>query len=53
MALLFGYMVFMIILKWCINWSEEMAQGNTPPSIISTMIDIILDPGENIYKTFA
>ena len=41
---LFGYMIFLIILKWSINWRDGSAP-NAPPSLIDTMINIVLKPG--------
>lgn len=41
---LFGYMIFLIILKWSINWRDGSAPG-APPSLIDTMINIVLKPG--------
>ena len=39
----FGYMVFMILYKWCVDWS---APGmNPPPNLIQTMISMFLAPG--------
>lgn len=37
----FGYMVFIIILKMCINWGPD----STPPLLIQTMIQMFLSPG--------
>ena len=39
----FGYMVFMILLKWTIDWSQPSAGG--PPNLIQTMIAMFLSPG--------
>ena len=55
---LFLYMVVMIFIKWSINWDERMHQVDTPqgcqacpnccqpPSLITTLINIVLKPGE-------
>jgi V-type H+-transporting ATPase subunit a len=45
MALLFGYMDFLIIYKWCINWGYNSANA---PSVITTMINIPLDTGHTV-----
>lgn len=37
----FGYMVFIIIFKMCVEWGE----GSTPPLLIQTMIQMFLSPG--------
>jgi len=36
----FGYMIFMIVYKMCIDWT-----GKKPPNIIQTMIKMFLSPG--------
>jgi V-type H+-transporting ATPase subunit a len=46
----FGYMVVIIIVKWCTDWSDPAvmsAIGNTtgPPNLIQTMIFMFLSPG--------
>jgi V-type H+-transporting ATPase subunit a len=38
----FGYMIFMIIFKLCIDWSVP---GRNPPNLIQTMIAMFLNPG--------
>ena len=38
----FGYMIFMILLKWMIDWTEA---SNPPPNLIQTMIAMFLSPG--------
>mmetsp|Transcript_19821 Transcript_19821/g.29639 ORF Transcript_19821/g.29639 Transcript_19821/m.29639 type:complete len:859 (+) Transcript_19821:31-2607(+) len=38
----FGYMCFMIILKWCQDYSKDPA----PPALIQTMIKMFLSPGK-------
>jgi len=37
----FGYMVFIIIYKFCLPWGA----GTTPPLLIQTMIQMFLSPG--------
>lgn len=37
----FGYMIFMIIYKMCVNWEIS---GMQPPSLIQTMIKMFLSP---------
>jgi V-type H+-transporting ATPase subunit a len=39
----FGYMTFLIILKWCIDWNAPGA--GAPPSLVDTMIGMVLSPG--------
>ncbi|KAF1313378.1 Vacuolar proton translocating atpase a subunit, partial [Globisporangium splendens] len=53
---LFFYMVVLIVMKWCINWTERMAHevcpynfegphtGCRPPSLVNTLINIALNP---------
>jgi len=38
----FGYMCFMIIFKWSVDWE---ASGDEPPALIQTMIKMFLSPG--------
>jgi len=38
----FGYMIFLIIFKWTIDWSASNMQ---PPNLIQTMIGMFLSPG--------
>lgn len=40
---LFGYMDFMIIIKWLTNWEGKEAHA---PSVITTMIDMCLNMGK-------
>ncbi|KAI9908254.1 hypothetical protein PsorP6_002880 [Peronosclerospora sorghi] len=54
---LFCYMVVLIVLKWSINWTERMKHkvcpynfagdhtGCRPPSLVNTLINIALAPG--------
>jgi vacuolar-type H+-ATPase subunit I/STV1 len=44
MVSLFGYMIFLIMFKWSINWRDGSAPC-APPSLIDTMINIALKPG--------
>lgn len=37
----FGYMSFMIIFKWCVNWE---ANGREAPGLLPTMTDFFLHP---------
>jgi V-type H+-transporting ATPase subunit a len=39
----FGYMCFLVIFKWCTDWSER--QDIAPPNLIQTMIGMFLRPG--------
>jgi len=39
----FGYMIFLIIIKMCIDWDNS--PGRVPPSLIQTMIKMFLSPG--------
>jgi V-type H+-transporting ATPase subunit a len=43
----FGYLSFMIILKWCINWSSS---PTNPPDLIKTMTDFFLYPTRDIAE---
>jgi len=38
----FGYMCFLIIYKWCVDW---VGTGQNPPNLIQTMINMFLSPG--------
>ncbi|EEC46834.1 predicted protein [Phaeodactylum tricornutum CCAP 1055/1] len=55
---MFVYMVILIVLKWCINWNSRMLSAtcvdpngagwgasNYPPNLITTLINIALNPG--------
>jgi len=44
----FGYMCFIILYKWCINWSEK---GRTPPSLIAVLVSIVLNVGTVTNET--
>lgn len=37
----FGYMSFIILLKWCIDWDK---MTTAPPSLLNTMTDFFLKP---------
>jgi len=39
----FGYMIFIIIYKFCVDWSQY--PGANPPNLIQTMINLFLSPG--------
>jgi V-type H+-transporting ATPase subunit a len=45
MIALFGYMIFLIVLKWSIDWRDPASRPGAPPSLIDTMINIALKPG--------
>jgi len=47
MLLLFGYMDFLIIYKWALPWGNECDRswGCQPPSLITTLISMVLTPG--------
>lgn len=47
--LLFGYMDFLIVLKWLTDWNGNR---NPPPSIISTMMNIGLKMGKTVTFCF-
>jgi len=47
MLCLFGYMVFLIIYKWCVNadyWATLFPGGITPPFLLNVMIQMFLSP---------
>jgi len=39
----FGYMCFIILYKWCVNWGLK---DRTPPSLILILVDVILNVGK-------
>ena len=47
----FGYMDFMILYKWSVNWThldgiyDNNAGNNDPPNLIQSMINMFLSPG--------
>ncbi|RYY37977.1 V-type ATPase 116kDa subunit family protein [archaeon] len=45
MTALFGYMVFLIVYKWVIDWNDPLTAPGAPPSLIDTLINIVLKPG--------
>jgi len=44
---LFGYMIFLIMYKWSVDWTgmDGMGGGYGPPSIIVNLINMVLKPG--------
>lgn len=42
---LFGYMIFVIVYKWFIDWDVEMSKNRQVPELITTLINIALSPG--------
>jgi V-type H+-transporting ATPase subunit a len=46
LSCLFTYACALIIMKWCISWEDRMAEGETPPDLITMFIDIVLAPGK-------
>ena len=50
MVLLFGYMDFLIVFKWTIDWNVVGTQN--APSIITTMINMPLKLGKTVPLIF-
>jgi len=44
----FGWMISMIVIKWCINWDTPARGIGNAPSIIQMMINMFLAPGGEI-----
>jgi V-type H+-transporting ATPase subunit a len=45
LVLLFGYMDFLIVYKWTVDWTDNTANA---PSIITTMINLPLKLGKTV-----
>lgn len=48
MNAIFGYLVFLIILKWCINWDLPSCTSNpncVPPDLKTVLIGMFMSPG--------
>lgn len=43
MVCLFGYMDFLIFVKWCTDWTGRVHKA---PSVITTMIEMALNGGD-------
>jgi len=41
----FGYMCFLIIYKWCINWPLTTSYPLGPPNLLNVMINMFESPG--------
>ncbi len=49
MLCIFGYMVFLIVLKWFIDWEGD---EQSAPLLVNTMIDMFLHPGLVAFPMF-
>lgn len=49
---LYGYSCFLIIYKWTIDWNVRMAAHQTPPDLISMLINMVLAPGTVVDPLF-
>lgn len=45
MVVFFGYMQFIIIYKWCTDWT-----GRFSPSLITVLVDMVLKPGSIVEE---
>ena len=52
MLALFGYMLFLIFFKWTIDWSDPPAGASAPPSLVDTLIGIVLTPGTVVDQMY-
>lgn len=44
---IFGYLVVMIIAKWCTDWSSPDVHTN-PPNLLNMLIYMFLQPGRSL-----